>query len=89
MMIDHPQLPMSPWTQLSVANRGCASTVKMPKSTVRSRRGPVAASCDCNLGPTNNFSRNCALAPAATSVVGPVALSRYSLSRTCSWYLYG
>ena len=55
MMIDQPQLPVSLWTQFRPVNNGCASTVKMPKSTVRSRFRPIAASCDCNFGPDEQF----------------------------------
>ena len=83
-MIDQPQLPVSLWTKLSPVNKGCASTVKIPKSTVRSKFLPIAASCDCNLGPTNRSSWNRTAAPAGTSTMGPVALIRYSLLRTCS-----
>jgi len=65
--------------QLSVANKGCASTVKMPKSTVRSKCGPVAANCDCNLG-RQTVSRGISFPAGGTSTIGPVALSRYSLA---------
>ena len=55
MMIDQPQLPMSLCTQLSPVNKGCASTVRMPKSTVRSRFRPVGRQLRLQFGADEQF----------------------------------
>ena len=64
-------------------NSGCASTVSLPKSTVRSRCGPVARELRLQFRADEQFSLNL-LAAGGTVISGPRYDSTYSLSRSTS-----